>query len=87
MAKTRPGNREPDALNGVSRPSASVRSRPNFTWLGVRDSPFASAGETPRSPWIRFERSAKSRLGEKLATLSDKDAGALRRLMTEMYGE
>lgn len=30
---------------------------------------------------------SKSRLGKKLATLSDKHAGALRRLITEMYGE
>lgn len=30
---------------------------------------------------------SKSRLGKKLATLSDKDASALRRLITEMYGE
>lgn len=30
---------------------------------------------------------SKSRLGTKLATLSDKDASALRRLITEMYGE
>ncbi|MGI9078687.1 MAG: type II toxin-antitoxin system PemK/MazF family toxin [Gemmatimonadaceae bacterium] len=29
----------------------------------------------------------KSRLGKKLAILSDKDASALRRLITEMYGE
>jgi mRNA interferase MazF len=30
---------------------------------------------------------SKSRIGEKLGTLSEKDAGALRRLITEMYGE
>jgi mRNA interferase MazF len=30
---------------------------------------------------------SKSRLGKKLGALSDKDAGALRRLITEMYGE
>jgi mRNA interferase MazF len=30
---------------------------------------------------------SKSRIGAKLGTLSDKDAGALRRLITEMYGE
>jgi mRNA interferase MazF len=30
---------------------------------------------------------SKSRLGRKLVTLSHKDAGALRRLITEMYGE
>lgn len=30
---------------------------------------------------------SKSRLGKKLATLSDKDASVLRRLITEMYGE
>ena len=30
---------------------------------------------------------SKSRLGKKLATLSEKEAGALRRLITEMYGE
>ena len=30
---------------------------------------------------------SKSRLGRKLGTLSDKDASALRRLITEMYGE
>jgi len=30
---------------------------------------------------------SKSRLGRKLGTLSQKDAGALRRLITEMYGE
>jgi mRNA interferase MazF len=30
---------------------------------------------------------SKSRLGKKLGTLSDSDARALRRLITEMYGE
>ena len=30
---------------------------------------------------------SKSRLGKKLGALADKDAGALRRLITEMYGE
>jgi mRNA interferase MazF len=30
---------------------------------------------------------AKTRLGKKLARLSDDDAGALRRLISEMYGE
>ena len=30
---------------------------------------------------------SKSRIGRKLATLSEKDASALRRLVTEMYGE
>lgn len=30
---------------------------------------------------------SKSRLGRKLVTLSHKDAGTLRRLITEMYGE
>jgi len=30
---------------------------------------------------------SKSRLGKRLATLSEKDASALRRLITEMYGE
>lgn len=30
---------------------------------------------------------SKARLGKKLATLTAKDAGALRRLITEMYGE
>ncbi len=30
---------------------------------------------------------SKVRIGRKLATLSTKDAGALRRLITEMYGE
>lgn len=30
---------------------------------------------------------SKSRLGKKLSTLSDTDAGSLRRLITEMYGE
>jgi mRNA interferase MazF len=30
---------------------------------------------------------SKSRIGAKLGTLSEKDAGALRRLITEMYGE
>lgn len=29
----------------------------------------------------------KSRIGAKLGALSEKDAGALRRLITEMYGE
>lgn len=30
---------------------------------------------------------SKSRIGRKLASLSDEDAKALRRLITEMYGE
>ncbi len=30
---------------------------------------------------------AKSRIGGKLGSLTEKDAGALRRLITEMYGE
>jgi mRNA interferase MazF len=30
---------------------------------------------------------SKSRLGKKLGALPDKDVGALRRLITEMYGE
>jgi mRNA interferase MazF len=30
---------------------------------------------------------SKSRIGRKIATLSDNDATALRRLITEMYGE
>jgi mRNA interferase MazF len=30
---------------------------------------------------------SKARLGKKVGTLPDKDAGALRRLITEMYGE
>ena len=30
---------------------------------------------------------SKSRIGAKVGTLSEKDAGALRRLITEMYGE
>ncbi len=30
---------------------------------------------------------SKSRVGKKVATLSERDAGALRRLITEMYGE
>lgn len=30
---------------------------------------------------------SKSRLGKKVGLLPDKDAGALRRLITEMYGE
>jgi len=30
---------------------------------------------------------SKSRIGKKLATLTEENAGALRRLITEMYGE
>ena len=30
---------------------------------------------------------SKSRLGQKMGSLSQRDAGALRRLITEMYGE
>ena len=30
---------------------------------------------------------SKARLGKKLGSLSEKDAGSLRRLITEMYGE
>ena len=30
---------------------------------------------------------AKARLGKKIGTLTDQEAGALRRLITEMYGE
>ena len=30
---------------------------------------------------------SKSRVGRKLGTLTDEDAGALRRMITEMYGE
>lgn len=30
---------------------------------------------------------SKARIGRKIVTLSDRDAGALRRLLTEMYGE
>jgi len=35
----------------------------------------------------RIETVDKSLIGKKLGALSDKDAGALRRLITEMYGE
>jgi hypothetical protein len=45
-------------------------------------------GKLPVSPSPRFVRSiSRLRLGKKLATLSAADAGALRRRITEMYGE
>ena len=55
------------------------------TWrtrLGVR------VGRTPSEIAVDQIRTvSKSRLGRKLGTLSDQEASALRRLITEMYGE
>ncbi|MGQ0703185.1 MAG: type II toxin-antitoxin system PemK/MazF family toxin [Gemmatimonadales bacterium] len=46
------------------------------------------AGQKPAEIAVDQIRTvAKSRLGRKLGTLTEQEAGALRRLITEMYGE
>lgn len=49
--------------------------------------PSQAGGQSAEIAVDQIRTISKSRLGTKLGTLSDKEATALRRLITEMYGE
>ena len=88
MAKTRPAVIVSlDALNQrldtVTICPLTSRLHPSWrTRLGCR-----VGGQSAEIVVDQIRTVSKERLGRKLGALSDEEAGALRRLITEMYGE
>jgi mRNA interferase MazF len=88
MAKTRPAVIVSlDALNQRLQTVTicPLTSRLHPTWrtrLGCR-----VGGQSAEIAVDQIRTVSKGRLGRKLGTLSNEEAGALRRLITEMYGE
>jgi mRNA interferase MazF len=88
LAKTRPAVIVSlDALNQRLQTVTicPLTSRLHPTWrtrLGCR-----VGGQSAEIAVDQIRTVSKGRLGRKLGTLSNEEAGALRRLITEMYGE
>jgi mRNA interferase MazF len=88
MAKTRPAVIVSlDALNQRLQTVAicPLTSRLHPTWrtrLGCR-----VGGQSAEIAVDQIRTVSKARLGKKVGALSSEEAGALRRLITEMYGE
>jgi len=88
MAKTRPAVIVSlDALNQRLQTVTicPLSSHPHPTWrtrLGCR-----VGGQSAEIAVDQIRTVSKARLGRKLGALSNEQAGALRRLITEMYGE
>ncbi len=88
MAKTRPAVIVSlDALNQrlLTVTICPLTSRLHPTWrtrLGCR-----VGGQSAEIAVDQIRTVSKARLGKKLGALSNEEAGALRRLITEMYGE
>jgi mRNA interferase MazF len=88
MSKTRPAvivslDALNDRLQTVTVCPLTTQLHPAWrTRLGVR-----VAGKRAEIAVDQIRTISKARIGRKLASLSQRDAGSLRRLITEMYGE